>query len=103
MTVGGAFFISAAQAAFNNQLIKQIALKLPEIDPLIALGIGATQIRTAFTSAQAPLVVDAYVTGLKSVFAIAAAGFVVAALIGVFGRWKKLHGRDVKEVEGGVA
>jgi len=60
MTCGGAFLLSAAQSAFNNELIKAFATKLPEIDPIVALGVGATQIRRPFTAAQIPLVIEAY-------------------------------------------
>jgi ABC-type proline/glycine betaine transport system permease subunit len=103
LTIGGAFFLSAAQSAFNNQLIKQIAINLPDIDPVAALGIGATQIRSVFTPAQVPLVVDAYMTGLKAVFAITVAAFGVAALVGFLGSWKRLHGEDLQKVAGGAA
>ncbi|KAF6518211.1 hypothetical protein HZS61_002289 [Fusarium oxysporum f. sp. conglutinans] len=37
--VGGAIFVSAAQSAFNNQLIKTLAVSRPEIDPAMALGV----------------------------------------------------------------
>ena len=103
MTVGGSFFLSAAQCAFNNQLIKTLATKLPEIDPDVALGTGATQIREAFTSAQAPLVVDAYMVGLRAVFAITITAFGMSTLIGFCGSWKRLHGEDLKKSAGSEA
>jgi ABC-type proline/glycine betaine transport system permease subunit len=103
LTIGGAFFLSAAQSAFNNQLIKQIAINLPDLDPVAALSIGATQIRSAFTPAQVPLVIDAYMTGLKAVFAITVAGYGVATLVGALGSWKRLHGEDLKKATGGAA
>ncbi|KAF2431298.1 hypothetical protein EJ08DRAFT_587576 [Tothia fuscella] len=103
MTVGGAFFVSAAQSAFNNQLIKQIALTLPEIDPVAALGIGAGQIRSAFTPEQVPMVVEAYMAGLKAVFAITVAAFGTATLVGALGSWRRLNGKDLEKVTGGAA
>jgi len=102
VTVGGAFFISAAQSAFNNQLIKALATNLPEIDPVVALGTGATQIREAFTDAQVPLIIDAYTTGLKAVFAITVAASGVATVTGAFGSWRKLHGDALKKATGGA-
>ncbi|KAK3064268.1 hypothetical protein LTS18_008731 [Coniosporium uncinatum] len=95
VTCGGAFFLSAAQSAFNNELIKAFATKLPEIDPILALGVGATQIRQAFTAAQIPLVIEAYTLGLKAVFAITVAAFGVSAIIGFLGSWKRLHSDDL--------
>lgn len=103
VTVGGAFFLSAAQSAFNNQLIKELGAKLPNISPEAALGTGATQIREAFTATQVPIVLDSYMTGLKAVFAITIAAFGVSTLVGVFGSWKKLHGDDLKKAAGGAA
>jgi ABC-type proline/glycine betaine transport system permease subunit len=84
-------------------LIKQIAINLPDIDPMLALGIGATQIRSKFTPAQVPLVIDAYMTGLQAVFAITVAAFGVATLIGFFGSWKRLHSKDMQKITGGAA
>ncbi|KAJ6086429.1 hypothetical protein N7467_005343 [Penicillium canescens] len=103
MTVGGAFFLSAAQSAFNNQLIETLAIKLPEIDPAVAIGTGATQIREAFTASQVSVIIDAYMVGLKAVFAITIAAFGVATVIGFFGSWKKLHGDELKKAAGGAA
>jgi hypothetical protein len=94
--IGGSFFLSAAQSGFNNRLIKVLASTAPEINPAKVLGTGATQIRSAFTAAQVPLVVDAYMSGLKVVFAITIAGFGIATFIGFLGSWKRLHGKDLK-------
>lgn len=103
MTIGGSFFLSAAQSAFNNQLIQALSVTLPEINPVAVLGIGATQIREAFTAAQVPLVVDAYMLGLKAVFAICIAGFGISTVMGFFGSWKKLHSDELKTtVDGGA-
>lgn len=102
-TVGGSFFLSAAQCAFNNQLLGALAVKLPEIDPAVALGIGATQIREAFESSQVALVIDAYMVGLRAVFAIAVAAFAMSSIVGLFGSWKKLHGEELKKSAGGAA
>ncbi|KAL4750022.1 hypothetical protein BDW72DRAFT_176708 [Aspergillus terricola var. indicus] len=104
VTVGGAIFLSAAQSAFNNQLLKELAATLPEIDPEIALATGATQIREAFPPNQVPLVISAYMAGLKAVFAIIIGAFGVATLIGgLLGSWKRLHGDSLAKAAGGAA
>ncbi|KAL4995506.1 major facilitator superfamily domain-containing protein [Aspergillus recurvatus] len=104
VTVGGAFFLSAAQSAFNNQLLKEFAATLPEVDPATALAIGATQIRDAFAPNQVPLVINAYMVGLKAVFAIIIAAFGIATLVGgSFGSWKRLHGDVLAKATGGAA
>ncbi|KAJ5871570.1 uncharacterized protein N7529_003923 [Penicillium soppii] len=103
LTVGGAFFLSAVQCAFSNQLIATLAKTLPEIDPAVVIGTGATQIREAFTASQVSIIIDAYMIGLKAVFGISIAAFGVATVVGCFGSWKKLHGDDLKKTNGGVA
>jgi hypothetical protein len=92
VTIGGAFFLSAAQSAFNNQLIKSLGKLLPDIDPVAVLSVGATQIRQVFTAEQIPLVIESYVVGLKAVWAISTAAFAIATLVGTLGSWKKLPG-----------
>ncbi|KAK4506935.1 hypothetical protein PRZ48_000668 [Zasmidium cellare] len=103
LTLGGSLFISAAQCAFNNELIKYIAANLPGIDPAIALGTGATEIRKAFPAEQVPIVIDAYVAGLKNVFIIAIAAFSAATVVGFLGDWKRLDAEKIKKAAGGAA
>lgn len=102
MTVGGAFFLAAAQCAFNNRLIKTLTIELPDLDPAVFLATGATQIREAFTAAQVPVVVNAYMDSLKAVFAITIAAYGTATIIGFFGSWKKLHGDELNKAAGGA-
>jgi hypothetical protein len=102
-TVGGAFFLSAAQSIFSNRLIQTLAVKLPEINTAVVLGTGATQIREFFTASQVSVIIDAYMVGLKAVFAITTAAFGVATVIGFFGSWKKLHRDELKKAAGGAA
>lgn len=96
--IGGSFCLSAAQSAFNNRMISTLATTAPSVDPAIVLVTGATQIRSAFTSAQVPGVVAAYMAGLKVVFAITVGTFGFACLIGLCGSWKRLHSADLKDV-----
>ncbi|EMC92011.1 hypothetical protein BAUCODRAFT_78811 [Baudoinia panamericana UAMH 10762] len=103
VTIGGSFFLAAAQCAFNNQLIKQLTMRLVEVDPVVALGTGATQIRQAFTASQIPIVLDAYMTGLKAVFAISIAAYGAATIVGFFGSWKRLPAGELGKLAGGGA
>ena len=103
MTIGGSFFLSAAQCAFNNQLIGRLASTIPDINPRVVLEIGATEIRQAFSEDQVPLVINAYMVGLRAVFGISIAAFGVATVIGPFGNWNKLRGEELKKATGGAA
>jgi hypothetical protein len=98
--IGGAFFLSAAQSAFNNTMISTLAFTAPGVDPAIVLATGATQIRSAFTAAEVPGIVAAYMAGLKVVFAIAAGAFGFASLISLCGSWKKLNALALKNTGG---
>jgi hypothetical protein len=84
-------------------LIQTLAATLPEIDTAVVLGTGATQIRDFFTASQVLIIIDAYMVGLKAVFAITTAAFGVATIVGFFGSWKKLHGEELKKAAGGAA
>ncbi|KAM0720750.1 hypothetical protein Q7P37_004887 [Cladosporium fusiforme] len=102
LTVGGSFFISAAQCGFNNQLIKHFIENLPDLNPALALSTGATQIRTASTPEQVPIVISGYITGLQTVFVITTAAFGFAVVVGLLGSWKKLSAEDIKRVQIGA-
>ncbi len=97
--IGGSFCLSAAQSSFNNRMISTLASTAPGVDPVTVLLTGATEIRSAFTAAQIPGVVAAYMAGLKVVFAITVGTFGFACLISLCGGWKKLHPTDPKIVD----
>ncbi|THW05582.1 MFS general substrate transporter [Aureobasidium pullulans] len=103
VTIGGSFFISAVQRAFNNQVIKELVTNLPGTSPAMVLGIGATQIRQEFKALQVPIVLDAYMVGLKAVFAVTTAAFGISTFIGAFGSWKRLNEDEMKKAAGGTA
>jgi len=84
-------------------VIKDLAASLPEIDPAMVLGIGATQIRVAFTASQIPAVLDAYMSGLRAVFAIAVGAYGLATLIGMLGDRRKVDAKELQKASGGGA
>lgn len=90
-TLGGAFCISAAQSAFVNTMIKELATSAPEVNPVLVIATGATQIGDAFPD-QVDGILQAYMAGLKATFAILLGTVGFAALLTVFSPWKRLHG-----------
>lgn len=98
--IGGSFTLAASQSGFNNRLIHTLRSSVPDINPATVLATGATQIRTAFTSAQVPDVVAAYMAGLKVVFAITAGTFAFATFIAFCASWKRLYPADSKKDAG---
>lgn len=90
-TVGGAFMVSAAQAALVNVLVKKLPRSAPGLNPLAVIGTGATDLRRAFP-AEIHGILVAYMRGLKISFAISLASTGVAfVVITVFQSYKRLN------------
>ncbi|KAH8892528.1 efflux pump antibiotic resistance protein [Thozetella sp. PMI_491] len=100
--LGGALGISAAQSAFANRLIATLARIAPDIDPAKVIATGAADIRAVFGPEQGPLVVTAYMAGIKIAFAITIGMAGVSAVAAMFCSWKKLYG-DAAKGSGGMA
>ena len=92
-TIGGAFFVQAGQSAFSNQLLKSIPTTAPGVNPAMVLGIGASDLRTAFTPEQLPGILTAYMDGLRDAYAISIALAGVAFIISFFTGWKSIKGQ----------
>ena len=91
-TVGGAFMVSAAQAAFENVLLKVLPYSAPTVDPLAVIATGATDLRIVFSADQVPGILEAYMRGLKISFAIGLASTAVAfIIITTSQKWNRLN------------
>ncbi|KAI0603276.1 MFS general substrate transporter [Biscogniauxia sp. FL1348] len=101
-TLGGAFFVSAAQAAFVNQLLVTLPTTEPTVDPYTVVTTGATQIRVVFSTSQVPGILLAYVAGLRAAFAIAVGAIGLTFVVSLFSRWAPLDAQARKEA-GAVA
>jgi hypothetical protein len=88
--MGGTFFISAAESIFSNKLIKHLKTNVPEIDPKIVIGLGATQFRNSLPAAAVPGVVLSYMQSLHPVFILATILAGVATVVSLIARWKKI-------------
>ncbi|KAK4191252.1 major facilitator superfamily domain-containing protein [Podospora australis] len=90
-TVGGAFWVSAAQSAFVNQLVKTLAISAPDVEPMSVLGVGVTQIREFFPAEQVPGILIAYMVGIKTAIAIAIGAVGFSLIVSLFFSWKRLN------------
>jgi hypothetical protein len=88
--MGGTFFISAAESIFSNKLITHLKVNVPEIDPRIVVGLGATQFRNELPAAAVPGVVLSYMQSLHPVFILATTLAGVATLVCVIPKWEKI-------------
>ena len=91
--MGGTFFISAADSIFSNKLIKHLKINVPEIDPEIVIGIGATQFRNLLPVAATPGILLSYMQSLHTVFILATTLAGVATLVGLIARWEMIKMR----------
>lgn len=77
-------------------MVNVLPFSAPDVDPALVILTGATEIRTAFTPAQLPGLLIAYMAGLKIVFALAVAGTGAALCISLGNRWKRLNKEAIK-------
>lgn len=94
--MGGALFISAAQIAFANQLIVNLAYTAPTVNPAAVVATGATEIRTAFPAAAVSGILRAYMIGIRAAFALSAGGAGVAFIASLFNKWTRLSREAVQ-------
>lgn len=92
-TIGGAIFISAAQAGFANKMLEQLPLKAPNVDPGLVIVTGATDLRKVFDAEQIPGILAAYMEGLKVPFAISIACACATAVFALAPRWESIKGK----------
>ena len=94
--------MSAAQSGFVNRLMTELGKTLPEVNPQMVIGTGATQIRHVFPADQVPAIVLAYMAGIKVTLALVVGLVGFTCLIVVFVPRKRLNAEALKEA-GGVA
>jgi hypothetical protein len=92
-TIGGAFFVSAGEAAFTNTLIGKLPMTAPSVDPANVVSVGVTLIRATFAADIVPGIVQAYMDGLKVDYAIAIASAGIAVGISGMSKWRNLKGK----------
>ncbi|KAI4937496.1 uncharacterized protein J4E92_002227 [Alternaria infectoria] len=83
-TLGGAFGVSSAQAAFQNTLLKQLPITAPGLDPQIVLDAGASELKTLIPAQFLEGVLEAYVAGFRECLIVGIA-FGGAAFLAAFG------------------
>ena len=94
-TIGGAIWISAAQAGFTNQLIKQLPITAPGIDVGLVVVTGATELRKVFNAEQLPGILEAYMEGIRVPFALSIACCCLTCVLIAIPKWENIKGRMV--------
>jgi hypothetical protein len=80
-TISGAYFVTAAQSVFANRMLQALASSAPNIDGNVVLNTGASQLKLAFSGTDLLHVLDAYMIGIKDVFAFSLAGTAFCAVL----------------------
>lgn len=98
-SISGAYFVAAAQSIFANRMLATIASSAPDIDPITILTTGAAEITTVFRGSDLDAVHEAYMVGIKDVFAFSLAGAAFTILISLAIPFRRLPGPPPKEAE----
>ncbi|KAF2134247.1 MFS general substrate transporter [Dothidotthia symphoricarpi CBS 119687] len=94
--LGGALFISVGQNVFTNQLIKNLARVVPDLDASIVLTTGATELKHVVPAEYLSGVLSAYNSSLVQTFYVSVAAAVVSIFGAVFVEWKSMKGKKVE-------
>lgn len=92
-TIGGAIFVSAAEAGFTNRLVHVLPHTAPGVDMHKVIVTGASDLRTVFTPHQLPGILDAYMAGLRVPFAIVIVCLCLAFVVSFVPRWENIKDR----------
>jgi hypothetical protein len=94
-TLGGALFISVGQNVFTNQLIKNLASVVPDLDSKLVLTVGATELKHAIPAQFLPGVLTAYNLALTQTFYVSVAAGALSIIGAAFVEWKSMKGKQV--------
>ncbi|EMD91142.1 hypothetical protein COCHEDRAFT_1156477 [Bipolaris maydis C5] len=94
-TLGGALFISVGQNVFTNQLIKNLASIVPDLDAGIVLRTGATELKHAIDPDFLSGVLSAYNQTLTQTFYVSVACGAVSIFGAAFVEWKSMKGKQI--------
>ncbi|KAH6984361.1 putative MFS transporter [Ilyonectria sp. MPI-CAGE-AT-0026] len=102
-SISGAYFITVAQSLFANRMLQTLSTTAPNIDTIKVINTGASEIQHVFDGGDLAAVLDAYMVGIKSVFAFSLAGSVLTVIIALVIPFKKLPDYEGKKSEEKVA
>ena len=94
--MGGAVFLTVAQALFQNKLVHSLAKNVPGLSPKTIISAGATGLRSILSPQQLDGGVQSYLDGLRDAYilsvVLAGLGVVVGVACLLFDRRKLNRG-----------
>ena len=104
MTLGGATFVSAGQAVFQNSIIIDMKRHTPQVQSSVVLDAGASELKETLSklglsSNTISSILHAYMSGLRKTYAISTSMAVCAFLVALGLRWRRLPKGNAKKHE----
>ncbi|KAF1935227.1 aflatoxin efflux pump [Clathrospora elynae] len=88
---GSSLALVAAQSILGNVVISQLRVTAPSIDPASVIRVGASEVASQFPADLVPLIVEAYLSGLRKGYLMLIALAGAATITAFFYRWEKLR------------
>lgn len=101
-TLGGAIWVSAAQAAFVNRLLVSLPRLAPNVIPMEVIATGAGDLRKVFSSEDLPGILAAYSIGIRDAYLLICAIVGVSMLVAAAMPWKRIDPDAIKAAAGGA-
>ncbi|KAJ5205193.1 hypothetical protein N7472_001641 [Penicillium cf. griseofulvum] len=98
-SISGTYFVIVAQTLFANRMLQTLDSSNSTIDTALALGTGASEIQHVFKGEELKAVTNAYMVGIKDVFAFGLAGAVASVLLALLIPLKQLPDPQQKKTE----
>jgi len=96
--MGGAIFLSGAQSAFTNELIRHTEQLAPHLSPVEIVATGATEIRHVFKGTDLEAVITSYMSGIKTTLLISVVLAGASVLTSALVPWTSVKGKPAAGV-----
>ncbi|KAI0122761.1 MFS transporter [Daldinia grandis] len=98
-SLSSSIFLAVAQNVFQNQLVKNIIARAPEVDSDSIIRGGATALRDTVSPEQLPAVLEAYNDALMQTFYVAVAVSALSIIGPIFMDWLSLKQPETKPAD----
>lgn len=96
-SIAGSYFLTASQSIFANRLLQTLASNSPSINAALVLSTGASDIQRVFSGDELASILDAYMVGMKDVFAFVIAGSAFMVVLALVVPFKKMPSDEESE------
>lgn len=97
--LSGTYATLTAQSIFANRMLHTLETTYPNINAGQVINTGAAEIQQVYQGADLAAVLDAYMVGIKDVFAFSLATSALTVLIALLIPFRKLHDHSSEKTE----